>query len=84
MKKLIGVGVAILVLVVVLLLMGPLYVVSEGRQAVVVRFGQIIKVDTDAGLKFKMPFIDNVVVYSKKVMAWDGEAQRIPDRKSVV
>lgn len=82
MKKLIGIGVAILVLVVVLFLMGPLYVIPEGRQAVVVRFGQIIKVDTDAGLKFKMPFIDNVVIYSKKVMAWDGEAQRIPTREN--
>ena len=49
MKKLIGVGVAILVLVAVLILMGPLYVIPEGRQAVVVRFGQIIKVDTEIG-----------------------------------
>ena len=68
MKKLIGAGAVILVLVVVLFLMGPFYVIPEGRQAVVVRFGQIIKVDTDAGLKFKMPFIDNVVIDRKSVV----------------
>jgi membrane protease subunit HflC len=82
MKKLIGLAVGILVLLVVFIILGPLYVVYEGQQAVVVRFGQIVKVDLDAGLKFKVPFIDNVVVYSKKVMAWDGEAQRIPTREN--
>jgi membrane protease subunit HflC len=63
-------------------MMGPFFVVQEGYQALVVRFGQITKTETNAGLKFKTPFIDNVVIYPKKVMSWDGEAQRIPTREN--
>ncbi len=81
MKKLITGIVVALVLVVVFLLMGPFYVLEEGNQALVLRFGEIKKTELDAGLKFKTPFLDNVVVYSKKVLPWDGEAQRIPTRE---
>jgi membrane protease subunit HflC len=81
MKKLITGIVVALVLVVVFLLMGPFYVLEEGNQALVLRFGEIKKTEIDAGLKFKTPFLDNVVVYSKKVLPWDGEAQRISTRE---
>ncbi|MBN2873980.1 MAG: protease modulator HflC, partial [Spirochaetales bacterium] len=82
MKKLITVLVVVVVLAALLLLMGPFYVVTEGNQAVIVRFGQLMKVETDAGLKFKMPFVDNVVTYPKRIQPWDGEAQRIPTKEN--
>ena len=34
---------------------GPLYIVREGNQAVVTRFGSIAEVRTDAGLYLKSP-----------------------------
>lgn len=82
MKKLITGLVVLAVLVVLFFLMGPFYVLNEGEQALVVRFGKITKVELDAGLKFKTPFVDNVVVYSKKVLVWDGEAQSIPTKEN--
>jgi len=78
MKKLVTVLVVIGVLVILFLITGPFYVINEGEQAVVVQFGKILRVDTEAGLKIKVPFVDNVVKYPKKIMAWDGEAQRLP------
>jgi len=57
---------------------GPLYVINEGEQAVIVRLGAIDRVITTAGLKVKIPFIDEVVRYPKKIMAWDGEARIVP------
>jgi membrane protease subunit HflC len=78
MKKLVTVLVVVAVLVILFLITGPFYVISEGEQAVVVQFGKIVRVETDAGLKIKVPFVDNVVKYPKKIMAWDGEAQRLP------
>jgi membrane protease subunit HflC len=71
---LIAVGVVLLVVA----LLGPYYIVTEGEQAVVVQFGKIVRVETDAGLKYKVPFVESVVKYSKKVQSWDGDAQRIP------
>lgn len=68
----------ILALAVVFVLLGPFYIVEEGQQAVVTRFGRIVHVSTDAGLKFKVPLVDNVRVYSKRLLSWDGERQRLP------
>lgn len=76
-KTLIVLGVLV-VLVVIILLAGPFYIVHEGEQAVVVRLGRIVDVETEAGLKFKTPFIDNVVSYSAKILSWDGDAKRMP------
>jgi len=80
MKK--NTAVVILVVAVVLLFLlfvvGPYYILVEGEQAIVTEFGKIVRVDTEAGLQFKIPFVDVVTKYSKKVQAWDGSAQRLP------
>lgn len=78
MKKLITTLVVIVVLLVVLVALGPFYIIEEGQQAVVTRFGKIVATDTEPGLKLKVPVIDDVVRYSNKILSWDGEAQRIP------
>ena len=82
MKKLITLLVVVVILAALLIMMGPFYILNEGSQSLVIRFGEITKVETEAGLKLKTPFIDNVVVYPKKVMSWDGEAQRIPTKEN--
>jgi regulator of protease activity HflC (stomatin/prohibitin superfamily) len=46
MKKLIIVLVIIVGVVFVVLVLGPFYTVKEGEQAVVVRFGRIVQVQT--------------------------------------
>lgn len=69
-------------LVIILVVGAPVYVIREDEQGVVTRFGRIINVETEAGLKFKTPFIDNVTVYSKKILSWDGDAQRIPTKEN--
>ncbi len=68
----------ILGLVIIFLLLGPFYVVEEGQQAVVTRFGKMVAVNEDAGLKFKVPVIDSVTIYPQKILSWDGDAQRLP------
>ncbi|HUW69047.1 MAG TPA: protease modulator HflC [bacterium] len=82
MKKLITILVIAVIALGLVVLMGPFYILQEGYQAVIVRFGQITKIEADAGLKFKSPFVDTVVTYPKKVMSWDGEAQRIPTKEN--
>lgn len=82
-KKLTTVLLTVIVLAVILMMMGPFYILEEGQQAVVIRFGKIVDSEQDAGLKFKMPFVDNVVKYSDKILAWDGDAQRIPTKENL-
>jgi len=78
MRKTIIILVVIGVALIIISLLGPYYVLTEGEQAVVVQFGRIVRVETAAGLKYKVPFVESVVKYSKKVQSWDGDAQRIP------
>ena len=81
MKKSTTVVIVIAAIVVILLMVGPFYIVEEGQQAVVIRFGQIISLQTDAGLKIKTPFVDQVTIYPKKIVSWDGAAQIIPTKQ---
>jgi membrane protease subunit HflC len=81
MKKVITTLVVIGVIFLGVLIAGPLYVLDEGEQAVVVRMGKLVNVITDAGLHVRLPFIDDVVRYPKRIMSWDGEQKSMPTRE---
>ena len=68
--------------VVIFLMMGPFYIINEGYQAVVTRFGGIVSTHTEAGLYFRIPFIDEVTTYPKLVLSLDGDSQRIPTKEN--
>ncbi len=69
-------------IVVAFLVFNPFYIVTEGNQVVITRFGQIIATTSDAGLHVKVPFVDAITTYPKKVMALDGDSQRIPTKEN--
>ena len=68
---------ALIIVLVLVVVLRSFFILHEGRQAVVTRFGAIVKVHTEAGLKLKAPLIDKVKRYSTKVLSWDSKAQRI-------
>lgn len=69
-------------LLIIFFMMGPLYIVNEGYQVVVTRFGEIVNSHTEAGLYFKVPFIDVVTTYPKLILSLDGDPQRIPTKEN--
>ena len=81
-KAQITILVVVVLAVIFIVAFGPLFVVQEGEQVVVVRFGKIVATHTDAGLKWRSPFIDTVIKYPKKLLSWDGEPQRIPTKEN--
>jgi membrane protease subunit HflC len=81
MKKGIFPLVVIAVVILGVFIAGPLYIIDEGEQAVVVRMGALVDVVTQAGLHVKVPFIDTIVRYPKRIMAWDGEQKSMPTRE---
>lgn len=69
----------ILLVVAVLLLTGAFYVLEEGQQAVVLQFGRPVGAAvTEAGLHFKVPFIQEVRRFEKRLLVWDGDPNQIP------
>ncbi|MBC6497196.1 MAG: protease modulator HflC [Alphaproteobacteria bacterium GM7ARS4] len=62
------------------------FVVSEGQQAITLQFGEPIKVTQEAGLHRKLPFIQNVVYYEKRVLDYDHPNEEViaKDKKRLV
>src|SRR4030065_530499 len=70
---------AILVALVLLAAFGTFYVLEEGEQAVILQFGRPVGVPaTEAGLHFKVPFIQEVRRFDKRLLIWDGAPNQIP------
>ena len=69
MKK--WIWIATVALLAVILVASSVYVVREDQYAAVTRFSKIIHVEENAGLHFKMPFVDSVKYFSKAVQLYD-------------
>lgn len=55
------------------------YVVDQAEQAIIVQFGEPVgEVVTDPGLHWKVPFIQEVRRFDKRLLAWDGDVSQIP------
>ncbi|MBU4377165.1 MAG: protease modulator HflC [Candidatus Omnitrophica bacterium] len=81
MKQLIFTLVAVVFLIALLAVSGALYVVNEIEQVVITQFGQPIgKPVTEAGLHFKMPFIQQANYFEKRMLEWDGNPNQIPTK----
>jgi len=62
------------------------YIVHQNEQALVLRFGEPLRVQTDPGLYFKAPFIDTVEIYDKRILDLDSQPQEVTaaDQKRLV
>ena len=73
----------IIAIVVVLVIIGSssFFIVEEGMQAIVTQFGRPIgEPIKKAGLNFKVPFIQKVQKFEKRLLKWDGSPNQIPTR----
>ncbi|WP_319530447.1 protease modulator HflC [uncultured Cohaesibacter sp.] len=60
---------------------GSLYTVSEVEQAIVTQFGKPVgKPIVTAGLKIKIPFIQEVHPIDRRVLEWDGSPSDMPTK----
>jgi membrane protease subunit HflC len=61
--------------------MSSLYTVSEVQQVIITQFGKPVgEPVTTAGLKVKMPFIQDVNPIDKRVLEWDGNPSDMPTK----
>ena len=78
--------VAILVLVVLVLLgANSFFVVGEGQGALLLQFGRIVQADYTPGLHVKLPVIQQVLHFDKRILSLDAPPERYftSDKKSV-
>lgn len=74
-------------LLVVIVVYSASYRVREEHQALIVQFGRIVSDPiTESGLHWKLPFIQDVRFYEKRLLTWDGDPEQIPtkDKKYIL
>ncbi len=68
-----------LVLLGIIVVYDGFFIVQEGRQVMITQFGKPIgSPKTDAGLYFKMPFLQQVNEFDERIFIWNGEPNQIP------
>jgi modulator of FtsH protease HflC len=75
------VGLGVLTVAILLTLSGSFYTLEEGKQAIIVQFGRPIGATvTEAGLHVKLPFVQKVRRFEKRLLIWDGDPNQIPTK----
>ena len=63
------------------IILNSVFIINEAQQAIVTQFGKPVGDPiVDAGLKFKIPFIQKVIMFDKRILEWDGAANEIPTK----
>jgi membrane protease subunit HflC len=60
-------------LVVLILLMSSLFIVQQTEQTLVLEFGKLIRIIKEPGLYVKIPFLQNIQGYDKRILDFDLE-----------
>jgi membrane protease subunit HflC len=81
MKSALKISVVALVVAILLVLSGTLYTLPEGQQAIILQFGRPVgEPVTQAGLHVKLPFVQEVRRFEKRLLIWDGDPNQIPTK----
>jgi membrane protease subunit HflC len=80
-----GLGLIVLAVIAVILYLS-VFVVDQTQQALVLRFGNPVRVITTPGINYKLPLVDNVVYLDKRILDLDSSPLEIiaSDQKRLV
>jgi len=79
----------LITLIVILAVIGisqSVFIVAETEQAIILQFGDPVATVREPGLVFKRPFVQNVIIFDKRVMSSDAAPQEYltADKKRLV
>ena len=81
MRSLASVLVGALLVLAAAALMSSAFTVNETEQVIITQFGKPVGAPvTHAGLKFKLPFIQDVNPIEKRILEWDGNPTDMPTK----
>jgi membrane protease subunit HflC len=80
------IGAAVVIAIILIVGSSTLYTIKQTEQGIVLQFGEPKEVVTAPGLHFKLPFIQNVEIYDKRVLLFENPAQEViaSDQKRMV
>jgi membrane protease subunit HflC len=78
-NKIVKTALILIVIVLIFTVINGVYILQEGRQAIITQFGRPVgQPVTEAGLHFKLPFVQEATYFEKKILIWDGDPNQIP------
>jgi membrane protease subunit HflC len=83
----VGAPLIMLVVLLVLIANGTFYTVNETEQVIVTQFGEPARAPiTTPGLKLKIPFMQTIHRFDKRILEWDGLPGQVPtqDKRFIV
>ena len=79
--KISQIAIAVIVVIGSYVVMSSIYTVNEVEQMIITQFGKPVGDPvTTAGLKFKVPFVQEVNPIDKRVLEWDGNPSDMPTK----
>ncbi|WP_029353106.1 protease modulator HflC [Bosea sp. 117] len=86
MKSAFGLVLAIVAAVLLIILYSALFSVYQTQQALVLRFGEPIRIITQPGLNAKVPLVDSVIFLDKRILDLENPSQEViaSDQKRLV
>ncbi|QOY33927.1 protease modulator HflC [Anaerobacillus isosaccharinicus] len=80
-KKYTKLGIVLVILIgLLMVVISNMFIVEQGEFKVVRQFGEVVRVEEEPGLNFKIPFIQSVSTLTKKQMILDVEPTEINTR----
>ncbi len=58
------------------LLLGSVFIINEGKSAIVLNLGRVVRTDVGPGLHFKWPLVESVRVFDRRLQVLDAEPER--------
>ncbi len=86
MKGIIGVLIVVIAVTILAFASGLVFILDERKQVIITQFGQPLgEPIAEAGLYFKIPFIQQANYFEKRILQWDGDPNQIPteDKKYI-
>jgi len=85
MNKIFLAIVGVVLVISAILANSTMFTVHQASQALVLQFGKPVRVERDPGLKFKVPFVQNVEYFDRRILDLDPQPQEVilQDQKRV-
>jgi membrane protease subunit HflC len=79
-------GLVVVFVLLIVLGISPFFIVDLTQTAIVVQLGKPVRNITEPGLKFKVPFIQDVTYFDKRLLDYDSSAQDVitQDKKTIL
>jgi membrane protease subunit HflC len=77
MNKIVLAVIGVIAIVLGIVGSASLFTVHQTQQALVLQFGNPVRVESEPGLKFKLPFVQDVTFYDRRILDLDPPAQEI-------